>query len=80
MSIITLSVAGFRLPDGWLRNSLLRLRDKRQARIMARKIRATAIELDRLDDQILRDIGLVRGSIEAALHERDILERCGLRR
>lgn len=74
MNITSLSVAGFRLRDGWLRMTVLRIRRKRHLRLMSRKIRATAIELDRLDDQILRDIGLARGSIESALHERAILD------
>lgn len=62
--------AGARALREPLRRLLARLRVWRLARREARLFALTVRELDDLSDDVLKDIGLVRGSIKATLRER----------
>lgn len=53
----------------WAKAFVVDLRMRLAQRAEARAIRMTAHELDELSDDRLRDIGLIRGSIESALRE-----------
>ncbi len=61
--------------DSGLRRWMRRILHALERGAEARRIRATAVELAKLDDATLRDIGLARGNIEGALRDRAEQER-----